>query len=170
MFRVSLRCFQTHLRIMFMVSLRSFPWNGNVPVSISNCKHKSRKWNKQDFTAIDFYLLGVCVWVGSTPWVLPKTTSLHSVCVLSCWPPQGPYTPPYHRRNKPSYQHPPTLYSGQSLCGSKENGRVKPWRVKLQIVSEASYLLTLYVQLHQVRCWKTGRCICFGWDWNITRL
>lgn len=26
---------------MFMVSLRSFPWNGNVPVSISNCKRKS---------------------------------------------------------------------------------------------------------------------------------
>lgn len=63
---------------------------------------------------------------GSIPWVLPKTTSLHSVCVLSCWPPQGPYTPPYHRRNKPSCQHPPTLYSGQSLHGSKERGKVKP--------------------------------------------
>lgn len=36
----------THLRIMFMVSLRSFPWNGNVPVSISNCKDtmKERKF------------------------------------------------------------------------------------------------------------------------------
>lgn len=32
---------------MFMVSLRSFPWNGNVPVSISNCKHESRKCHKQ---------------------------------------------------------------------------------------------------------------------------
>lgn len=27
---------KTHFRIMFIVSLRSFPWNGNVPVSISN--------------------------------------------------------------------------------------------------------------------------------------
>ena len=27
----------THLRIMVMVSFRSFPWKGNVPVSISNC-------------------------------------------------------------------------------------------------------------------------------------
>lgn len=33
---------------MFMVSLRSFPWNGNVPVSISNCKHRSRKCIKRD--------------------------------------------------------------------------------------------------------------------------
>lgn len=77
----------------------------------------------------------VCGWAGPLPWVLPKTTSLHSVCVLSCWPPQGPYTPPYHRRNTPSYQHPPTLYSGQSLHSSKGNIRIlsktddgKSWR------------------------------------------
>lgn len=31
---------------MFMVSLRSFPWNGNVPVSISNCKRVEKEMNK----------------------------------------------------------------------------------------------------------------------------
>lgn len=34
---------ETHLRIMAMVSLRSFPWNGSVPVSISNCQRMKRK-------------------------------------------------------------------------------------------------------------------------------
>lgn len=32
------RPLHAHLRINAMVSLRSFPWNGNDPVSISNCR------------------------------------------------------------------------------------------------------------------------------------
>lgn len=66
------------------------------------------------------------------PLVHPATTSRHSVCVLSCWPPQGPYTPPYHRKNKPSYQRPLTLCSGQSLYTMTSDyvssGQTKTWQ------------------------------------------
>lgn len=31
----------THFRIMVMVSLRSLPWKGSVPVNISNCRQKT---------------------------------------------------------------------------------------------------------------------------------
>lgn len=75
---------------MFMVSLRSFPWNGNVPVSISNCKHTTtvREWNQKDFLVFSSYKLqsmdikSECVCVGLSYLVYHKHSQRPPVCTL----------------------------------------------------------------------------------------
>jgi len=37
----------THLRIIVIVSLRFCPWNGNDPVSISNCTQHPHPYHSQ---------------------------------------------------------------------------------------------------------------------------
>lgn len=44
----------THFRIRFMVSLRSFPWNGSAPVSISN-------WETNHTTVIYMYIYDIYI-------------------------------------------------------------------------------------------------------------
>lgn len=103
----------THFRMRFMVSLRSFPWNGNAPVSISNWERKHKQCNQHTYLR-NIYAQPVRFF-SSLPLVPRTTTSRRCGCVPACSRPLVPCTPQCHRRNKLSSHDQWLLYTGRNL-------------------------------------------------------
>lgn len=113
----------THFRIRFIVSFRSFPWNGSAPVSISNWGRDKAKIINSCYTII--YASTSCVWnnlniTSHLPWVLQTTTSRRCGCVPACWRPLGPCTPQSRRRNRPFSHGRLLLCTNQNLENKQE--------------------------------------------------